>query len=57
MNDRTVASGRWRWRPSLRLSLQLVLLATVVLPAVVVSKGIRRSSAMRSISKPMASEA
>ena len=31
MNDRTVASGRWRWRPSLRLSLQLVLLATVVL--------------------------
>ncbi|BAO83808.1 cation transport ATPase [Serpentinimonas maccroryi] len=57
MNDRTVASGRWRWRPSLRLSLQLVLLATVVLPAVVVSKGIRRSSAMRSISKRMASEA
>ena len=60
MNDRTVASGRWRWRPSLRLPLQLVLLvllATVVLPAVVVSKGIRRSSAMRSISKRMASEA
>lgn len=61
MNDRTVASGCWRWRPSLRLSLQLVLqlvlLATVVLPAVVVSKGIRRSSAMRSISKRMASEA
>ena len=57
MNDRTVASGRWRWRPSLRLSLQLVLLATVVLPAVVVSKGIRRSSAMSSISKRMASEA